>query len=416
MASFLDSLSSIYPPPEDRRPLPSLYNPTAYLFTILPWLIPKSQGRILATLPILSLLFLLRPYYTSGSHLEDYNSAIYLFCCLTGYLDFQVFSPARSEPEPRFQGASKVPGSGNHDTNPSGTGIEDCHTLCRRLKFAIRLNTFGRGIGWNWQVKNVPAITDAKKPKWVYVRGRLGSAIPSFIKKTVAVYLLGATIAVQNHSDSGTPSYYLLNIAIGWLVAAWAWHSMNFIHDLAAAASVALGICDRWEWPPFFGPLEEMWSVRRTWSVTWHQWTRRMLNHPAILLTRLLGLRKGTLLSRYAQLYLTFLFSLALHWYLIFNAVRHDVGEFRFFLSQPVIITVEDIVQHGWRRYTGNSKSDPLTAFERMVGYMWTITWFSICLPPFTQGLIGARIAGFDAESVLRMGLQHADDFFLRDL
>lgn len=276
MASFLDRISSIYPTLEDRRPLPALYTPTAYLFTILPWLLPKSQARILATLPILSLLFFLRPYYTSGSPLEDYNSAIYLFCWLTGYLDFLVFSPALNEPDPRFQGPSKVEGSGSYDTYPSGTGIDDCHTLWGRLKFAIRLNIFGRGIGWNWQVKNVPAITDANKTKWTYVRDRFLSAISSFIKRTITVYLLGAAIALQNHIDPGTPVYYALNIAIGWLVAAWPWHSIPFIYDLAAAASVALGICDQWEWPPYFGPLEEMWSVRRTWSVTWHQLTRRV--------------------------------------------------------------------------------------------------------------------------------------------
>ncbi|KXT15069.1 hypothetical protein AC579_1504 [Pseudocercospora musae] len=94
----------------------------------------------------------------------------------------------------------------------------------------------------------------------------------------------------------------------------------------------------------------------------------QMLRQSATRLTRFLGLRKGTLMSRYAQLYLTFFFSLMLHWYLIINATRKDGGEFNFFLSQPIIITIEDFVQYCWRRYTGRSRSDPLTTFERTVG------------------------------------------------
>ena len=57
----------------------------------------------------------------------------------------------------------------------------------------------------------------------------------------------------------------LLDVAIGWLSAAYTWHSMNMLTSIGAAVTVAAGVFEQWEWPPFFGPLKEMWSVRQAW-------------------------------------------------------------------------------------------------------------------------------------------------------
>lgn len=57
----------------------------------------------------------------------------------------------------------------------------------------------------------------------------------------------------------------MLDVAVGWLSAAYTWHSMNMLTNIGAAVTVAAGVFGQWEWPPFFGPLKEMWSVRQAW-------------------------------------------------------------------------------------------------------------------------------------------------------
>jgi hypothetical protein len=93
----------------------------------------------------------------------------------------------------------------------------------------------------------------------------------------------------------------------------------------------------------------------------------------------------------------------------IFHAVRHDVGEFVFFMSQPFAITFEDFVQWCYHKATGRRKEDGITPFARLVGYVWVIVWFSCSLPPFVKGL---RDAGIIGDAIVKtwpydLGIQH---------
>lgn len=127
---------------------------------------------------------------------------------------------------------------------------------------------------------------------------------------------------------------------------------------------------------------------------------------PGIRLARSLGLSKGTLGSKYLQLYLAFTLSMLLHEWFIFNAVRHDVGEFRFFMAQPFAITAEDFLQWCWR----NSGEDAQRfGVAIIVGHVWTFLWFSYCLPPFVHGLLDVGIIGADVggPSMMSLGRKH---------
>ena len=115
---------------------------------------------------------------------------------------------------------------------------------------------------------------------------------------------------------------------------------------------------------------------------------------PGVRMARLLGLRKGTLGSKYLQLYIAFTLSMLFHEWYNFNSVRREIGEFWFFMSQPFVITFEDFVQWSWRK-TGHS-NDNGKSLARFVGYIWTFAWFSYCLPPFVHGLLDTGIMGVD--------------------
>jgi hypothetical protein len=141
-----------------------------------------------------------------------------------------------------------------------------------------------------------------------------------------------------------------------------------------------------------------------------------MVQQPGIRLARLLGFRKGSLASSYLQLYVAFTMSCIYHEANIFHAVRRDIGEFVFFMPQPLAITAEDFVQWCYRQITGRNKDDELTTFARLCGYLWVFIWFSYSLPPFVKGLRGARIIGDAIVQIwpFDVGIQHGS--FLSDL
>ena len=116
-----------------------------------------------------------------------------------------------------------------------------------------------------------------------------------------------------------------------------------------------------------------------------------MLSQPATRITRLLCLRKGSLASRYTHLYLTFAISCLVHQYQMFNVTRRDMGEFAFFMSQPLAITFEDFVQYIWRKFQGGGSRES-RRFEEAVGAVWTLTWFSFSLHLYIRGLVEAEV------------------------
>lgn len=114
-----------------------------------------------------------------------------------------------------------------------------------------------------------------------------------------------------------------------------------------------------------------------------------MLSQPATRIVRALALRKGSLASKYTQLYLTFGISCIFHQFQMFFVTRRDMGEFAFFMLQPVAITAEDLVQWVYRQLRGPS---PAGSFEKLFGYVWVVVWFSFSLHLYIRGLVDAEV------------------------
>jgi hypothetical protein len=87
------------------------------------------------------------------------------------------------------------------------------------------------------------------------------------------------------------------------------------------------------------------------------------------------------------QLYLTFGISCLFHQCQMFNVARRDMGEFAFFMSQPVAITVEDFVRWAWRKAVGR-QGPQVKRFETAVGSVWMLIWFSLTLHLYVRGLL----------------------------
>ena len=120
----------------------------------------------------------------------------------------------------------------------------------------------------------------------------------------------------------------------------------------------------------------------------WHQSFRQRLSHPAsIFLNDILQLRRGSLLSKYGVIALSFAYSGAFH---IFVDIAGGVppsrsGAFRFFVMQTGGIILEDIAMTLWKsaRSGDGSRSkiqrSEVSTWQRMLGYVWVLLWFSVC-------------------------------------
>jgi len=67
------------------------------------------------------------------------------------------------------------------------------------------------------------------------------------------------------------------------------------------------------------------------------------------------------------------------------------MGEFAFFMSQPLAITVEDFVQWAWWKVVGEQGSK-MRRFETAVGSIWMLVWFSLTLHLYIRGLLEVEV------------------------
>ncbi|KNG46361.1 dna-binding protein hexbp [Stemphylium lycopersici] len=325
------------------------------------------------------------PQYTFGNPSDDYYNSSFLIAMVLWFLEFGILAPETGSGAPAYTGN---PGS----IDVGKTTLNETESQWERLHWVASLMVPShRGIGWNWQVKGVPddPMKDATKPK--FMRSHAMKMLGSYVRSVCMLMLLGWASAMEKRMASyhdARLQNLLTNALIGWSGATWVWDRLNFAYSSMAFLSVFSGMSATWQWPPLMGRLRDAWSVRQMWSVVYHQIMRKMVSQPAIRVVRLLGIPKGSLASRYGQLYLSFAFSCLVHEYQMFMVTRKDMGEFVFFMSQPIAITVEDFAQYLWRRLrsraAGSNMSDP--ASSTYVGYIWVFLWFSIILPVYVKG------------------------------
>ena len=106
---------------------------------------------------------------------------------------------------------------------------------------------------------------------------------------------------------------------------------------------------------------------------------------------------RGTILSAYTQLYVSFLLSGIIHFGGDYLAERRVVlRSIKYFLLQAVAIMFEDIVIYvakrsllvvGIKLTPGKLDGTRIGAIVRVIGYCWVILWFSWAFPIWQDGL-----------------------------
>ncbi|PCH37582.1 hypothetical protein WOLCODRAFT_140945 [Wolfiporia cocos MD-104 SS10] len=205
-----------------------------------------------------------------------------------------------------------------------------------------------RGVGWNFQVANVPPRLYVPRANFVY--NRLFSAIRWYL---LADAVQSSTIFLRPHGH--VVQHCIFSLArFGTVITILA---MQF--DLLSVISVALGFYEPHDWPGIFGRWSDAYSVRR-WR-TYHQMLRRHTAAYGKRACRCLGLHPGSWASSYTQLYVGFAVS----------GLMHCGGDL---MVRPAICdAVLAVVRKAGIRYPHR--------LARLVGYAWVVCWLGFSTP-----------------------------------
>ncbi|KAF4554064.1 MBOAT-like protein 5 [Elsinoe fawcettii] len=253
-------------------------------------------------------------------------------------------------------------------------------TLFYRLLYGISTTCSLRAIGTPYQCKNVPPITRSpSRPRF----------LARCLTICIAAYLFLDAASLSAHPELNSTNFAQHKIAflrrlglinseelfIRTTTILGVWVSLyiylQMIYYGMALVAVGSGITSVAAWPPLYGSWSDAWSVRQFWGVFWHQALRIPLSAMGGFLTTTIGLRKGSLASRYVQLFLTFYVSGLLH--IVADLARgiswKDSGAISFFCTQAFGIMAEDAVQALLAR--GATQKEGRVG-RKVFGYIWT--------------------------------------------
>ncbi|EMD33236.1 hypothetical protein CERSUDRAFT_87546 [Gelatoporia subvermispora B] len=261
----------------------------------------------------------------------------------------------------------------------------------RRVYWVLCIGHCPRGVGWNWQVANVPS--PPQDTHRVFVRKQLLRLMRCFLLLDIAqsyIHLnpLFARSGIEARSIA-SQGYGMRCLSI----VAWGYTPYGMItmqYSLLAAVHVGLGYSDPESWPDLFGVWRDAYTVRRFWGRTWHQLIRRFVSAYGKLACHSLGFEQGTTASSYTQLYVAFLVS----------GIMHSGGDLMlgpaylgaslpFFMLQSVAISIEDGVFALANRWRAESA---LREVGRVVGYVWVLVWFSVSMPCYVDWAVRAGL------------------------
>ncbi|KAI9699100.1 MAG: hypothetical protein M1836_003289 [Candelina mexicana] len=270
-----------------------------------------------------------------------------------------------------------------------------------KIQWALSLLTTLRGIRWSFQVKGVPAA-DNSLTKWQFLKQRLRYYIAYYVLTDLLhvyavrqMYLPGVEPRLLTLRAS-TWSRSFLNAGCAGLKI---YSNLQLVYTTASLLSVFLDLTDPLlfqanvipgqDWPPFFGAVEDVTTIRWFWGHFWHQMMRKMLTAYGQAAVRLLRIRRGTSLSSYIQLYISFAISGVFHGLMTYNmpgstTLSFEDGfllAFKFFILQAMGIHLEDIFfgicdRVGFYFGKASFSLQEYKFLRRILGYAWVISWF----------------------------------------
>ncbi|KAL7414460.1 hypothetical protein BDY24DRAFT_385264 [Mrakia frigida] len=208
-----------------------------------------------------------------------------------------------------------------------------------RVKWAVGLMTSMRGVGWNWQVRNVPPASQQPRKVFVFTQSAkfcllyIGMDLLSNFMQSHPYFTSRASIPPSSFLDA-------ILIRVSALLAGYG--ALNTQYTLLSVVGVAIGWGEVKDWRPLFG-FGGLWrgggSVGRFWSEIWHQSYQRSLT----------AMASGISTKLLPSIFIPFFFSAILHHAGTAALIGPEASflyspTVHFFLLQPFAIVFERFV------------------------------------------------------------------------
>ncbi|KAF2179246.1 hypothetical protein K469DRAFT_754016 [Zopfia rhizophila CBS 207.26] len=291
----------------------------------------------------------------------------------------------------------------------------------RKIKWAAAMMFNTRGVRWNWEVKNLPPKPRASKRYFL-----LSQTFVFFKMLFMSDVLLQLSERLFWTPRDGQPRFldskYLTVTHPDWrwsffkvlVFACGPYFFVNMQYAAAAVIAVLLNLSKPEDWPPYFGDVKEVTTVRHFWGSFWHQTLRRSLTKATGFVVDVLRIPRGSNLSSYTQIWLAFAISGLMHTQFFvllpypsnINFSERTMGVMAFFMWQAAAITLEDFVQWVWCKSGGSVEKS--NWFKTVIGYSWVLGSFWISLPWVADVMMRIRLTeeSFLGFSVVREWVQ----------
>ncbi|KAI9781399.1 MAG: hypothetical protein M1839_005993 [Geoglossum umbratile] len=386
---------------------------------------PKSTTR--RALYFLPLILIINAYRTPNGTNSKSFSGDYQFGLLLASWTMRILDRFYlNDPEATFlrKEIDDKPGRGPITYNP-----------IKKFIWGLELIVVTRGIGWNWQISQIPPQRNLKRGPFLSMK--LRKACFTYLGLCFVIsssqYLLALARFEEARQTPTWASQVLLHpiFLYCFIYTSWAfvvYGSLSLGENLLAIAFVGLRITKRWSepsaWPSLFGSIREGYGFRRSWSSWWHQNCRRTSGTLGHFLVRNIPYlrnpqtKAAVLTRRYLQVICTFLVSAVIHaggsiYISQKDGVFSDGGSFKAFLIQAAIIVAEDVVL--WLLGIADG-GNPSTS-RRLIGYILVHSYAAYAIPtlkvmPLARDhgievgghplMAGVKMAGMGARGILR--------------
>ncbi|KAF7944181.1 hypothetical protein EAE96_010583 [Botrytis aclada] len=167
--------------------------------------------------------------------------------------------------------------------------------------------------------------------------------------------------------------------------------SISAHHYLISAVAVFIGgakAIPGWNYP-VYGLFTEAYTIRRYWSIFWHQFLRRdLIAWASFISSKIFRIPQNSRFNKFAMLYLVFFVSACMHAMIYIPAKMKfpNCGLshiFQWYSLCPCAIIAEDLVQKWGRKVLRRYGWSRDSRWHYWVGYLWVWGFFAWSLPKF---------------------------------
>ncbi|KAK6004355.1 hypothetical protein QM012_008217 [Aureobasidium pullulans] len=242
-----------------------------------------------------------------------------------------------------------------------------------------------RGIGWNFQIRNVPPAPSPTTPRLQFAAKQLVSAAINLLLVDLSYWHLRHFSSVTAEPIAPLTSQPLpLALFNAWLIYIQAYWVMSALFSVVAAITVPLHIYPPSAFPPLFGSFAHAYTMKRFWAHTWHQMMRSIQLPYTAFLVRKLNLDERKKSTYWVKVCVAFFFAWLVHAYGTLISGGGLTCDFWRYAPQVLAFWVEEkVIEVGKKMGCKGRK-------WRVLGYLWVfvfngctlLAWFA---PPAAQ-------------------------------